>query len=87
MNTSSKERDARTVAIQFLRGDDLPSVLTAEKRIDDLKAVLKMIRDDAPRSLEMTDPALYTRLRDRITDLRRRGWGYIADHLKLEEQP
>lgn len=74
-------RDRHAFAINFLRSERLPGELVAAKLTDHLHAVLSMVRDDAPKALEFTDPALYIRLRERITDLRIKGWGYLADRI------
>lgn len=79
------ERDRRSIAIRFLRSDESPaealrkcvhpdaSIALANQKT--LAAVLLMVREDAPEDLVMTDPALYRRLRERITHLRMLGWG------------
>lgn len=76
-------RDRRAIAIRFLRSDapmgallkrcagDSPDASTS--RVE-MACVLLMAKLDAPEDLRMTDPALYKRLRDRITDLRMAGW-------------
>lgn len=80
---SVSARDRRTIAIRFLRGDDSMGVLlkrckgeTAEAaaaRVE-MACVLLMAKEDAPEDLRMSDPALYKRLRDRITEIRMAGW-------------
>lgn len=77
------ERDRRALAIRFLRGDvsmgdllkrcdgDAPEAQAA--RVE-MACVLLMAKADAPEDLSMTDPALYKRLRGRITDIRMGGW-------------
>jgi hypothetical protein len=76
-------RDRRVLAVRFLRsqqsmgelmlacnGSD-PAALDARKV---LASAVLMIKQDAPEDLAMTDPALYRRLRERITQLRMSGW-------------
>lgn len=77
------ERDKRALAIRFLRGDETMGALlkrcagdTPEAQASrvEMACVLLMAKNDAPEDLGMTDPALYRRLRDRITDIRMSGW-------------
>lgn len=77
------ERDRRAIAIRFLRGDETMGELlkrcagdTPEAKVSrvEMACVLLMAKNDAPEDLGMTDPALYRRLRDRITDIRMGGW-------------
>lgn len=80
---SMSARDRRALAIRFLRSEQAIGELVkagvgtdepaAEARRT-LAAVSLMIKQDAPEDLRMTDPALYQRLRDRITQLRMGGW-------------
>lgn len=77
------ERDRRSIAIRFLRSDEPLSALLMRCKGNDDQAsrarveyacVLLMVRQDAPEDLKMTDPALYRRLRERITEIRMAGW-------------
>jgi hypothetical protein len=77
------ERDRRTLAIRFLRSDEpMGSLLLrckghtpeAQAARLELACVLLMARQDAPDDLRLTDPALYKRLRERVTELRMGGW-------------
>lgn len=80
---SVSERDRRAIAIRFLRGEetmgellkrcagDLPESHVAQV---EMACVLLMAKNDAPEDLSMGDPALYKRLRDRITAIRMGGW-------------
>lgn len=77
------ERDRRAVAIRFLRGDESmgellkrcggDTQLALDSRVE-LACVLLMCKLDAPEDLSLTDPALYQRLRERITSIRMGGW-------------
>jgi len=80
---SMSARDRRALAIRFLRSDQsIGELVKAGVGTDDvsaearrtLAAVMLMAKQDAPEDLRMTDPALYQRLRDRITQLRMAGW-------------
>jgi hypothetical protein len=80
---SLSARDRRALAIRFLRSEKsigelvragVGSNAEAEEARKTLAAVALMVRQDAPEDLRMTDPALYQRLRDRITHLRMSGW-------------
>lgn len=80
---SISERDRRAIAIRFLRSDESMGALLkrcagaspeAVASRDEMACVLLMAKLDAPEDLRMTDPTLYKRLRDRITDLRMGGW-------------
>ena len=68
-------RDRHVFVTEFLLSGESPGALLAAKRIDDLQAVLEMVRNDPPKDLAQTDPALYRKLRARITELRVAGWG------------
>lgn len=77
------ERDRRAIAIRFLRGDESMGALlkrcagntsAAEEARVEMACVLLMAKNDAPEDLSMSDPALYKRLRERITDIRMGGW-------------
>jgi hypothetical protein len=77
------ERDRRTIAIRFLRGDEsMGSLLKrctgstpeAHAARVELACVLLTAKNDAPEDLSMSDPALYKQLRDRITAIRMGGW-------------
>lgn len=77
------ERDRRALAIRFLRGDETLGALLKRCAGDtpeahdarvEMACVLLMAKNDAPEDLQMTDPALYKRLRGRITDIRMGGW-------------
>ena len=85
-------RDRRSMAIRFLRSSEsmgsllkrsvgLTSEAGAARNV--LASVVYMVLRDAPSDLGMTDPALYARLRSRITDLRIGGWV----PMDLEMQP
>lgn len=76
-------RDRRSLAIRFLRStESMGSLLKrciglheeAAAARNVMAAVVYMVLRDAPSDLGMTDPALYARLRSRITDLRIGGW-------------
>jgi hypothetical protein len=80
---SVSERDRRAIAIRFLRGDEVMGALLkrcagdtpeAQAAKVEMACVLLMAKNDAPEDLQMTDAALYRRLRDRITDIRMGGW-------------
>lgn len=80
---SVSARDRRAIAIRFLRGDETLGALlkrcageTAEAEASrvEMACVLLMAKDDAPEDLRMTDPSLYKRLRERITEVRMGGW-------------
>lgn len=77
------ERDRRAIAIRFLRGDEAMGALlkrcagdtaAAEEARVEMTCVLLMAKSDAPEDLSMSDPALYKRLRERITAIRMGGW-------------
>ena len=51
-----------------------PDAPQSEAAKVELACVLLMAKQDAPEDLQMTDPALYRRLRERITDIRMGGW-------------
>jgi hypothetical protein len=80
---SVSERDRRAIAIRFLRGDDSMGALlkrcagsspeSHEAQVE-MACVLLMAKNDAPEDLSMSDPALYKRLRERITSIRMGGW-------------
>tara|TARA_B100001105_G_scaffold77022_1_gene60912 strand:- start:5927 stop:6202 length:276 start_codon:yes stop_codon:yes gene_type:complete len=80
---SVSERDRRAIAIRFLRGDESMGALLKrcagsspeahEARVE-MACVLLMAKKDAPEDLSMADPALYKRLRERITAIRMGGW-------------
>lgn len=81
---SISERDRRALAIRFLRSTQSMSDLLQQCKGDSdaamearkiLACVALMIQQDAPVDLVMTDAPLYRRLRERITDLRTKGWG------------
>lgn len=69
------KRDDWAFAVRFLCSDRSPAELANARRWDELRAVRELIISDAPEDLAMTDPALYKKLRDRITELRMCGWG------------
>lgn len=80
---SVSERDRRAIAIRFLRGNGSMAELlkkcagnTAESHAAqvEMACVLLMAKNDAPEDLSMGDPALYKRLRERITAIRMGGW-------------
>lgn len=77
------ERDRRALAIRFLRSDEsMGSLLKrcagdtpkAQQAKVEMACVLLMAKLDAPEDLVATDPTLYARLRDRITQIRLGGW-------------
>ena len=80
---SVSERDRRAIAIRFLRSDESMGELLARCKGNteaaqaarvEMACVLLMARLDAPEDLRLGDPALYKRLRERITDIRMGGW-------------
>lgn len=80
---SLSARDRRALAIRFLRSEQtMGELLKACKGASDsaqearkvLACVALMVKQDAPEDLAMSDPALYQRLRERITKLRMAGW-------------
>lgn len=68
------DRAMYTFVVSFLLSGQSLGKLLAQRRLEEAKAVSQMIRDDAPLGLAQTDPALYRRLRDRITELRIGGY-------------
>lgn len=73
-------RDREVFAIQFLLSGESPARLAVERRFDEARAVMAYIRADVPDSLAMTDPQLYRRLRNRITELKMAGFGLTRYH-------
>ena len=80
---SLSERDRRSIAIRFLRSEETMGSLVkrcvgdtpeAAASRAELACVLLMAEKDAPEDLCMSDPVLYRRLRERITELRMGGW-------------
>ena len=80
---SATPRDRRTLALRFLRSNESMSSLLRRCRGSTpasmnakltLACVLLMAKDDAPKDLVMTDPALYQVVRKRITGIRLGGW-------------
>lgn len=67
-------RKERVDAIRFLISQESPAKLVIGNDPVVLTAVLRMVEEDAPMDLVMTDPALYRTLRGRVTDLRIEGW-------------
>jgi hypothetical protein len=68
-------RDKEVFAVQFLLSGESPASLAVKGMAEEARAVIGYIRADVPDSLAMTDPQLYRRLRDRVTDLKMRGYG------------
>lgn len=80
---SVSERDRRAIAIRFLRSEEPMGALLkrcagdsaeAEAARREMACVLLMAKQDAPEDLQMSDPPLYKRLRERITEIRMGGW-------------
>ncbi|MEJ6003698.1 hypothetical protein [Paucibacter soli] len=80
---SVSERDRRSIAIRVLRSDvTLGDLLkrcageSAEARQAkvEMACALLMATQDAPEDLQLSDPVLYKRLRERITEIRMSGW-------------
>lgn len=81
------DRERRVLAIRFLRSSESPGSLLLRCKGDtpeaiearaELASVLLMVKQDAPEDLRMTDPVLYKRLRERITEMRMGGWLHKA---------
>ena len=68
-------RDREVFAVQFLLSGESPSKLAVERRFEEARAVVAYIRADVPDSLAVTDPQLYLRLRNRVTELKVAGFG------------
>jgi hypothetical protein len=51
-----------------------PGNLLAEKNVEDAKLVVDYIRTGPPSSMAITDPKLFIRLRNAITELMVQGW-------------
>lgn len=83
--SSMSARDREVFAIQFLLSGESPAKLAVERRFDEARAVIAYIRADVPDSLAMTDPQLYRRLRNRITDLKIAGFGLNTDKPKTAQ--
>ena len=68
------ERRLDAEAMTFIAGGGNPASLIHGDR-DLFSAVLRLIENDPPKRMAITDPAMYRALRRRITELRIQGWG------------
>lgn len=68
-------RDREVFAIKFLLSGESPASLAVKGLFDEARAVLAYVRADVPDGLAMTDPQLYRRLRNRVTELKMMGFG------------
>jgi len=67
-------RELHIFVTDFILSGRTPGELLAEKRPEEAQAVLEYVRKGPPLSMAMTDPSLFTRLRDAITQLALGGW-------------
>lgn len=68
-------RDLHAFTIRFLQSNRSPSELVLGGDQEGFEAVMCMIIQGGPdRAMAMTDPALYKKLRNRITELHLGGW-------------
>ena len=63
-------REMYVFVVDFLVSKRTIGELLVEGKLKEAAAVKQMVTEDAPRSLALTDPALYRTLRARITELR-----------------
>ena len=68
-------RDREVFAIQFLLSGESPASLAVKGMEEEARAVVAYLRADVPDALAMTAPQLYRRLRERVTELKMRGFG------------
>ena len=72
-------RRLQSEAIAFLvRGGHPKELIRKDHEL--LRAVVRLLVEDAPIEMAVHDPVLYRALRARITDLRTEGWG-VWPHL------
>ena len=81
-------RDREIYAIKFLLSGESPASLAVKGQFEETMAVLAYVRADVPDSLAMTDPQLYRRLRNRVTELKMMGYGLKKQAgIVTEEKP
>lgn len=68
-------RQRHVFAVEFLLSGRHPAALKDPDNREQLQAVLDFVRNDVPDDLAMTDPCLYRKLRNRITELKLSGIG------------
>ncbi|MCX7771005.1 MAG: hypothetical protein N2202_07995 [Proteobacteria bacterium] len=68
-------RDKYVSVVSFLLSKESPSVLLIKKEFDTFKALIEYIREGQPDpTLALHDPAMYRKLRNRVTELICQGW-------------
>jgi len=68
-------REDHIFVIDFILSGRNPGELLAAKKIDAAVLIKKYINNGPPNSMAMTDPVMFTRLRNAITTLLLNGWG------------
>lgn len=68
-------RDKHVFVVDFLLSGRSPGTLAAERKIEELQALIDYVKADVPDDLAMTDSCLYVRLRRRVTELKIAGLG------------
>ena len=71
---NTTERNRHTFVIDFLLSGKSPGNLLAERRLQEALWVMSYIRKGPNPEMAMTDPSLFTRLRNAITNLMVQGW-------------